>query len=432
MTRIVRGTVIRPATYSNQSFIETLNYCCLKHTSQSLSSFNVLVGPNASGKTTFMDVASFLSQLVSRGLEAAVSERTANFHDLIWKKSGDHFDLAIEAVIPEHIREKLAAQRPDRIRYEVSVGMNQHDEISILTESGFLKTVAPVSENPGRELPDHAAIPGSLCSSFPDAFRIFHKRSDGKDEYCPELHSPQKENRKSVFRLGHRKSVLGNLPEDESLFPVSVWFKDLLIRGIRPFVLNSLLIRKASPPGQVRGFRPDGSNLPWIIAQLKKNDPERFRDWIQHLQTALPDIEDILIRDREDDRHRYLMISYRGGTEVPSWMVSDGTLRLLALTLPAYLTDFEGIYLIEEPENGIHPRAVETMIQSLSSVYNAQILLATHSPVIVSLVSPDQILCFAGDREGATGIVPGHRHPELGGWRGEENLGVLYAAGVLG
>src|SRR5205807_6568994 len=95
-----------------------------------------------------------------------------------------------------------------------------------------------------------------------------------------------------------------------------------------------------------------------------------------------------------DDRHRYLEICYQGGLRVPSWMASDGTLRLLALTILAYLPQFDGVYLIEEPENGIHPIAVETLYQSLSSVYDAQILLATHSPVILSLAEADKVLCF--------------------------------------
>ena len=112
-------------------------------------------------------------------------------------------------------------------------------------------------------------------------------------------------------------------------------------------------------------------------------------------------------------------------------MVSDGTLRLLALTLPAYLPELGGMYLIEEPENGIHPRAVETMFQSLSSVYDAQILLATHSPVILSVVKLNQVLCFAKTADGATDIVQGHQHPALRQWRGETNLGVLFASGVM-
>ncbi len=206
----------------------------------------------------------------------------------------------------------------------------------------------------------------------------------------------------------------------------------MLLNGVQQFILNSLLIRKASPPGQVRGFKPDGSNLPWVIQGLKEKDENRFHEWVQHLQTALPDIEDIKTVEREDDKHRYLTIQYRGGLQVPSWMASDGTLRLLALTLPAYLPEFQGIYLIEEPENGIHPKAVETMFQSLSSVYNAQILTATHSPVILSVAEPKQVLCFAKTVEGATDIVVGNEHPALAEWRGETNLGVLFAGGVLG
>lgn len=113
-------------------------------------------------------------------------------------------------------------------------------------------------------------------------------------------------------------------------------------------------------------------------------------------------------------------------------MASDGTLRLLALTLPAYLPGFTGVYLIEELENGIHPRAVERMFQSLSSVYSAQILLATHSPVILSVAEQGQVLCFAKTDNGAVDIVLGTKHPALRDWKGETNLGALFAGGVLG
>jgi predicted ATPase len=196
-------------------------------------------------------------------------------------------------------------------------------------------------------------------------------------------------------------------------------------------MLNSLLIRKASPPGQLRGFKPDGSNLPWVIAGLAKHR-DRFESWVSHLRTALPDIKTIRTVEREDDKHRYLVIEYDGGLQVPSWMASDGTLRLLALSLPAYLPEFKGVYLIEEPENGIHPSAVETVFQSLSSVYDAQILLASHSPVILSLADADKVLCFKKTEAGATDIVLGSEHPALRDWQGETNLGTLFAGGVLG
>jgi predicted ATPase len=206
----------------------------------------------------------------------------------------------------------------------------------------------------------------------------------------------------------------------------------LLTQGVQSIILNSLLIRRASPPGFTRGFRPDGSNLPWVISDLEKRDPSRFQQWIAHLRTALPNLETIRTIERDDDRHRYLLLRYRGGLEVPSWVASDGTLRLLALTIPAYLPNFRGVYLIEEPENGIHPSAVETVYQSLSSVYDAQILLATHSPVILSLARAEDILCFAKTEEGATDIVRGSEHPALREWKGTPNLGLLLGSGVLG
>jgi predicted ATPase len=232
--------------------------------------------------------------------------------------------------------------------------------------------------------------------------------------------------------LGPRKSTLANWPEDETNFPVSSWLKGFLTDGIEKIVLDSLQMRLASPPGQGYGFQPDGSNLPWVIRRLRDQSPDRLADWVAHLQTALPDLEDVETAVREDDRHCYLRLLYRGGLKVPSWLVSDGTLRLMALTLPAYLNELKGIYLIEEPENGIHPLAVDALYQSLSSVYRAQVMLATHSPVILSVVESEQVLCFTKTDSGATCMVRGRDHPRLPDWHGEVDLGTLFASGVLG
>jgi len=58
--------------------------------------------------------------------------------------------------------------------------------------------------------------------------------------------------------------------------------------------------------------------------------------------------------------------------------------------------------------------------------------LATHSPLILSLAKPEQVLCFAKTHDGATDIVPGSEHPGLKHWKGEVDLGTLFAGGVLG
>jgi predicted ATPase len=125
------------------------------------------------------------------------------------------------------------------------------------------------------------------------------------------------------------------------------------------------------------------------------------------------------------------MLGYKNGVEAPSWVLSDGTLRLLALTILAYRPHFKGVYLIEEPENGVHPTAVQTIYQSLSSVYDSQVLVTSHSPVLLNLTKPEELLCFQKTPEGAE-IVRGDNHPLLQDWKGEVSLSQLFAAGVLG
>jgi predicted ATPase len=105
---------------------------------------------------------------------------------------------------------------------------------------------------------------------------------------------------------------------------------------------------------------------------------------------------------------------------------------LVALTFPAYLPVDDAVHLIEEPENGIHPKGIETVFYSLSSVYSGQVLLATHSPVLLSIADPEQVLCFGLTGDGATSVVKGSAHPHLVDWHGETNLGTLFAGGILG
>ena len=107
------------------TLIEALNYRCLRYISRPLKPFHVLVGPNASGKTTFLDVVAFLQDLISDGLEAALDNRTNNPQELLFQRQEDRFELAIEARIPDALRNLTARQELRTVRYEVAIGFDE-------------------------------------------------------------------------------------------------------------------------------------------------------------------------------------------------------------------------------------------------------------------------------------------------------------------
>lgn len=420
--------------------VEALCYCCLRHINQPLDPFQILIGPNGSGKSTFLDVIAFLADVVSEkeGVAAAVASRAPDLRDMCWMRQGEAFELAVEATIPDALQ-RAGNGGYGRVRYEARVGVHAvTHEISLLAENLWLIKPNSTAQADGAEVqrslfpmrptPPKQIVHRSGHPTPPGRRRVLNKVPESGNDYFRAETSGWN----NMFRLGPRRSALANLPEDQDKFPISIWFRRLLLEGVQRLVLNSAALRRPSPPGSPRRFLPDGSNLPWVVRDLEEKAPAQLEQWLAHVRTALPDLRAIRTVERPEDRHRYLVLDYDSHLNAPSWLVSDGTLRMLALTILAYIPGLEGIYLIEEPENGIHPRAVETVLQSVSSVYGAQVLLATHSPVILSLARPEQVLCFAKTDQGETDIVRGSEHPHLREWRGRADLGTLFASGVLG
>lgn len=176
-----------------------------------------------------------------------------------------------------------------------------------------------------------------------------------------------------------------------------------------------------------------GENTPWLALDLQESDPDRFASWVDHVQSALPQVASIRLIERGEDNHAYFSIHYRGGYQVTSSGLSEGTLRILALTLLPYLDEdvLPSTLVTEEPENGIHPRAIETVVQSLNSLYESQVWVSTQSPLVLANTDLASILAARIQPDGDVIVVPGDEHPRLRDWQGSLDLGTLFAAGVF-
>lgn len=83
--------------------------------------------------------------------------------------------------------------------------------------------------------------------------------------------------------------------------------------------------------------------------------------------------------------------------------VSDGAMLYLGFLVLAQASDKPGIVLIEEPENGVHPASLASIVSFMKdmSEEGTQVILTTHSPYLLDEVEPEQVRVFAKMEDGS-------------------------------
>ena len=246
--------------------VEVVKYKCLKYVSQDVGHFNLLVGANASGKSTFLDAVRFLGDFLLKGVEEALDSRGLTLEELTWKGSRDRFEIAVEIQTPIKRPSRSNGFNGTRCRYEVCIGRPQGDQEGpcILGENLWLNRPEQSfvkNSKQGRLFPAEPPEINTILNRgrTPPGWRSVVKKvpGSGNDYYKSETGRWN-----NLFRLGPHRSALANLPEDEDKFPVATWTKRFLMEGITALALNSPRMRFPSPQFRAGTFRPDGSNLP--------------------------------------------------------------------------------------------------------------------------------------------------------------------------
>ena len=422
------------------SHIDVTNYRCFERLGVSLSEFCVFAGVNGSGKTTLLDIPVLLGDLLrSRNVSGAFMERlldrgarTGSLAEIPFRAQRESFSLGIEARLPDTIRDSLVAESPatvqrdsakwpSHIRYELRLQVNDAHELLVKNEYLF---VFPMSEEY-----EMSRLPMQGENAEQQDWRFILRREYGS---ATIFRAETKSAKERATQVDDTLTAFARLQyETESDFLAGRWLLDFLLHGVLFFDPKWENLRKASPPGLPKKLISSGENLPWLALRLQQTDADRFAAWVAHVRTALPQITTISVREREEDHHAYFRVQYEGGYEVTSSGLSEGTLRILALTLVAYLDDTPPLLIIEELENSIHPQAIGAIMQLLRSLYDQQVWISTHAPVVLADSQVSDLFITRLDRSGAATGIPGAEHTRLAQWKGEIDLGSLFATGVL-
>jgi predicted ATPase len=141
----------------------------------------------------------------------------------------------------------------------------------------------------------------------------------------------------------------------------------------------------------------DGSNIGEFLFDLLNagGGTEIMRHIIETLQYVLPYAKDLQPSlTSELEKNVYLQLT-EGDFKVPGWLLSTGTLRIVALIAVLRHPNPPPLVLIEELENGLDPRTIHLIIEEIMNATESgrtQVLATTHSPYLLDLLPLSTIL----------------------------------------
>ncbi|HSN99414.1 MAG TPA: AAA family ATPase, partial [Candidatus Nanopelagicales bacterium] len=174
------------------------------------------------------------------------------------------------------------------------------------------------------------------------------------------------------------------------------------LRSWRFLQLDPASLRRPSPTIAPEILTPDGSNLAAVLAriQAETRSEQQPRGVLAEISAALaaliPGVTGVSVQEDTRSREYHVDIALRDGPPFSSRVVSDGTLRVLALLTVLHDPQHRGLICFEEPENGVYPMRLKALMHRLQDLVTdpteqqqpqgplSQILMNSHSPVVLS------------------------------------------------
>jgi predicted ATPase len=357
-----------------------------------LGPLNILIGPNASGKSNFIGVIGLLKG-IPRDFEDAIAD-CGGISECLWKGLAKTPTALLEVVAnPRHLK--------TAVRYQVSF-TRKLKKFAIVSES-----LKPEGERTPRPIFDYENGQSIL---YPH-----NVMSVGEDETDPQ------------------QSVLSRL-QDSKNYP-EITYLGRLFRAFRlypdwEFGQTSKVRDSYQAEAKTDSLEEDISNLGLMLNRWL-SDPQVRPDLLRYLKAFYEDAEDIhtpiqggLVDIRLEEKKRI---------SIPAIRMSDGTLRWLALLAILLHPAPPPVVCLEEPELGLHPDAIRSLGELLvEASKRTQLIVTTHSDSLVDQFTetPEAVVVFE-KHEGST-VLKRLNGKRLSSWLERYRLGQLWRTGEIG
>ena len=368
-------------------------------------------------RSNIFDAIRFLSLLSDKSIvEAALAVRDSESSDpldIFWTNGdfrAERLSLAVEMIVPQNLVDdfgRKATATSTFLRYELELARNPKEE-----ETGtlglYLSKESLSYINKG-EAATRLRFPLD-ATKFRNQIVINKRKGAGYistqvvEDGITEIHLHQDGGSSGQPQKipAHRipKTVVANT--NSAVWP-TVLAARREMQSWRFLSLEPSAMRRSNKMHEDSTVGSDGGRLAATLYKLLRQDPIVCSRISSRLSEIVPTSG---VRVDVDPVRQLLTVEVkeRSGAYLPARALSDGTLRFLALCIMTEDPQFDGLLCFEEPENGIHPAKMNAMLDLLKELAvdplapadednpMRQIFIATHSPVLVKLETPDDLI----------------------------------------
>ncbi|WP_019538869.1 MULTISPECIES: AAA family ATPase [Proteiniphilum] len=384
------------------TYIEINGFKSFHNFEMEFTPLTIIAGTNASGKSNLFDALMLLSSLAETdNIKKAFREQRGEFIELFSQYGENNYaqemNFSVEMLVNKNITDAWGNKKMlkyTRLRYELSVrrftnevGMEDievsHEHLVNLKHQNdkWIKIIP--SEY--RELWRPKVITGKRGIPYIDTT---------VENNIPTVIVPQDGTTGNKRRFPLKNATRTVLSSFDTIdFPHVLAAKEEM-KSWRFLQLNPEDLRKPTDKSNGEDFiTQSGKNLAAALNRITLKNEYSLGEISRKLQSFVPNFIEVKVIDDKENKQFIIKLIDKDNKEYSSRVLSEGTLRILALCILEQDEQFTGLLCFEEPENGIHPFRVNTMAALLKDLTNdftddelplRQVIVNTHSPILVS------------------------------------------------